>query len=201
MIPTFIVVGVKAWERYTKPCLESIKKHMPECEVVCVDNGSFYPDMDGVQMVRTDEVVCYAAGINAGLQGAYYNDWYLILNNDILIEKPFDIRHFEADNLYGFITYDFKSYKYLAGWGLFIPDNALDDIGYFDENLKPMWFEDADYCIRAQKAGYGLVTLDRKAYGVRHFEDENMTERKAYMSKNMRQRRINRQFIERKHDL
>jgi GT2 family glycosyltransferase len=64
-----------------------------------------------------------------------------------------------------------------------------------------MWFEDADYCIRAQKAGFGLKVLDRKEVGIRHFEDENMQERRAYMRKNMHERRINRQYVERKHGL
>jgi hypothetical protein len=111
-----VIVGVGEWERYTKPLLDSIRVHMPSMEVVCVDNGSCYPDYEGVKMIRTPEVICYAGGLNEGLNNAPESDWYLILNNDILIEKSFDIRHFEDDNLYGFIQYPFGKYQYLAGW-------------------------------------------------------------------------------------
>jgi GT2 family glycosyltransferase len=196
-----VIVGVGQWERYTKPLLDSIKAHMPDMGVVCVDNGSHYPDYEGVQMVRTPNVLCYAGGLNEGLQHAPHADWYLILNNDIIIERPFTTKGFSPSKLYGFIRYPFKRFWYLAGWGMFISYEALQDVGWFDDNLKPMWFEDADYCIRAQKAGYEIVVLDREDYGIRHYEDENMGERKAYMGKHMKQRILNRQYVERKHGM
>ena len=196
-----VIVGVGEWERYTKPLLDSMRLHNPDVSVVCVDNGSYYPDYEGVAMVRTNTVVSYPEALNVGLQACNSSDWYLILNNDILIEKPFSVADFDPGSLYGFIKYPFKRYEYLAGWAMFIPYDALVNVGYFDGELKPMWFEDADYCIRAQKAGFGLVVLDRKDVGIRHFEDENMDERKLYMSKNLPSRQRNRQYVERKHGL
>jgi hypothetical protein len=198
---TAIIVGVGQWQRYTKPLLESIARHMPDMRVTLVDNGGHYAPVDGVQVVTTEQVVSYPAAINAGLSTAQPSDWYLILNNDILIEKSFSVDKFDRKSLYGFIRYPFRQFYYLAGWALFLPYEALHDIGYFDEQLAPMWFEDADYCIRAVKAGYNLVTLDRKVFGIRHFEDENMTERRAYLKKHAQARQRNRQYVERKHGI
>ena len=196
---TAIIVGVGEWERYTKPLLDSIREHMPDMNVVVVDNGDHYPEYPGVQMVKTDTVISYPAAINLGLRKARTSEWYLILNNDILIEKPFTVDEFDRRSLYGLIMFPFREFQYLAGCALFIPYEALIDIGEFDEACTPMWFEDADYCIRATKANYDLVVLDRKELGIRHFEDENMDERKAYMNKNIVSRRRNRQYVERKH--
>lgn len=198
---TAVIVGVGEWERYTKPLLDSVKRFMPSMRVVLVDNGSHYPDTEGVMTVRTDEVVSYPEALNIGIETAGHSSWYLILNNDIIIERSFSVDDFDRKSLYGFIAYNFRQYRYLAGWAMFIPYEALHDVGLFDPELKPMWFEDADYCIRAHKAGYSLVVLDREDYGIRHFEDENMDERKAYMNKNMVSRQRNRQYVERKHDI
>ena len=196
-----VIVGVGGWERYTASLLYSMIKHNPDVSVVCVDNGNQYPDYDGVHMVRTNRVVSYPEALNIGLQACDASDWYLVLNNDILITKPFGCEDFDPGCLYGFIKYPFIKYEYLAGWAMFIPYEAIVSVGYFDEELKPMWFEDADYCIRAQKAGFGLVTLDREDIGILHYKDENMDERKRYMQANMPARQRNRLYVERKHGL
>lgn len=201
---TAVIVGVGQWERYTKPMLDSIDQYMPDMNVVLVDNGAHYTQeafQANISVIQTERVFGYAESLNFGLQNANASDWYLVLNNDILIEKPFSVEGFDRKALYGFITYPFRRYRYLAGWAMFIPYEALIEVGLFDPELRPMWFEDADYCIRAQKAGYKLVELDRKEVGIRHFEDENMSERKAYMNKNMQARQRNRQYVERKHGL
>ena len=116
---TAIIVGVGQWERYTKPLLDSIARFMPDMRTVLVDNGNRYPDVRGVYRVALDEVVCYAEAINEGMQAVMVSDWYLILNNDILIEKPFGTEDFDPGCLYGFIKYRFREWEYLAGWGLF----------------------------------------------------------------------------------
>ena len=195
-----VIVGTDKWDEYTKPLIDSMRIHNPDVSVVCVDNGSQYPDYDAT-MVRTNKVLSYPEALNVGLQACDASDWYLVLNNDILIRKPFGVEDFDPGCLYGFIKYPFIKYEYLAGWAMFIPYEAIVSVGYFDEELKPMWFEDADYCIRAQKAGFGLVELNRVEFGIHHIEDENMDERKRYMQENMPSRQLNRLYVERKHGL
>ena len=195
-----VIVGTDKWHEYTKPLIDSMRIHNPDVSVVCVDNGSQYPDYDAT-MVRTNKVLSYPEALNVGLQACDASDWYLVLNNDILIRKPFGVEDFDPGCLYGFIKYPFIKYEYLAGWAMFIPYEAIVSVGYFDEELKPMWFEDADYCIRAQKAGFGLVELNRVEFGIHHIEDENMDERKRYMQENMPSRQRNRLYVERKHGL
>lgn len=196
-----VVVGVDNWKRYTKPLLDSMRLHNPNISIVCVDNGSNYPDYDGMTMIRTTKVVCYAKALNIGLRACNSSDWYLILNNDILIEKPFKVEDFDPKCLYGFGLHTLHRFKYLVGFAVFIPYGALTNVGYYDEEFKPLWFEDADYSIRAQKAGYKLIALDRKEFGIYHFEDENMDERLSYKTKNMLAYKRNKLYVERKHGL
>lgn len=198
---TAVIVGVGKWELYTLPCIKSLQEHVPDVQIVCVDNGSKYPDMDGVKMLRTDNVVCYATALNIGIK-AVDSDWYIAMNNDLLITRPFSVKELKANKIYGFIKYSFASgFDYVPSWGMFIHQDTIDKIGYFDEALKPMWFEDADYCVRAVIAGIDLVVLERKDWGFYHIEDERQPERHGYMQQNMIHRRRNRQYVERKHGL
>lgn len=197
-----IIVGINDWEKYTLPFIDSLRTHT-RARIVCVDNGSQppYPVTEGVQMVRAEAVIPYPAALNIGLLAAPRSDWYFIANNDMLIEHSFDVQDLNLNNLYGFMQYSFSGHPYLAGWGLFISQKILETVGLFDEALAPMWFEDADYSIRCVRAGFGLQTLDRKAWGIRHFEDERMTDRKAYMQKHMEARQRNRKYVMVKHGL
>ena len=104
---TAVIVGVGKWDEYTKPCLDSIKATNPDWHVVCVDNGSQYPDYEGVQMERVPNIVSYAEGLNFGLIKAPVSNWYLILNNDIIIEKTISTKDLDHRALYGFIKYTF----------------------------------------------------------------------------------------------
>lgn len=203
---SLVITGTGEWKRYTKPFIDSILKYAPGFHIVCVDNGSQYPDVDGVQMVKLPEITSYPAVLNAGMR-AYKADWYFLCNNDMLITKPLSSSRFEGLNplcLYSWIKVVDKIYKfeYLESWSMFISDVIHRTIGGFDENFKPMWFEGADYCIRAVKEGFHMAEpLDRIEWGVYHLEDERMIERKAYMQEHMPQRLANREYLMSKHGL
>lgn len=204
---SIIIVGVKRWEDYTKPFLDSIKQYAPTLNVVCVDNGSFYPDYEGVKMVRTPEVISLPAAFNVGLRVTPESDWYITSSNDMLFTKDFPAYRFEFlpnDSLYSFVHVvdALYGFEYIENWMLFTPKRVYEGIGkWWDEAFAPMWFEAADYAIRAQKAGFRWTIEDRDDWGVYHREEERMIERKAYMRDNMGARLANREYLMRKHNI
>jgi GT2 family glycosyltransferase len=44
-----------------------------------------------------------------------------------------------------------------AGAFLMIRRDCWEELGGFDEGFYPLWFEDADYCARARKAGFRIL--------------------------------------------
>lgn len=203
---SIIIVGVKRWEEYTLPFIVSLKKYAPAINIICVDNGSSYPDFPGVKMVRTPEVVSLPAAFNVGLHETPDSDWYITSSNDMLITKPLDLARIEAlpnDSLYSFVHVvdALYGFEYIENWMLFTPRRVYEAVGEWDEAFAPMWFEAADYSIRAKKAGYKWTILDRDDWGVFHREEERMTERKAYMREHMQERLANREYLMRKHGI
>ena len=204
---SIIIVGVKRWDDYTKPFLDLLKKHAPTLNIVCVDNGGFYPDYDGVMMVRTPEIVSLPAAFNIGLTVTPVSDWYITSSNDMLCTKSFPAHNFECmedDSLYSFVHVVDAMYgfEYIENWMLFTPRKVYEGIGkWWDEAFAPMWFEAADYAIRAKNAGYRWTILDRNDWGVYHREEERMPERKAYMKENMGARLANREYLMKKHGI
>lgn len=204
---SIIIVGVARWSDYTRPFLDSIKQNAPGLNVICVDNGSMYPDYPGVKMVRTPTVISLPAAFNVGLRETPPSDWYITSSNDMLITKPLDVARIEAlpdDSLYSFVHVVDAMYgfEYIENWMLFTPARVYEGVGkWWDEAFAPMWFEAADYSIRAKKAGYKWTIIDREDWGVFHREEERMTERKAYMREHMPQRLANREYLMRKHGI
>jgi hypothetical protein len=195
-----IPVGVGKWEQYTLPLIKSIQKYAPSWHILCVDNGSMYPDMDSVQMVRTEEVVSYPKAINIGIK-AGVADWYIPMNNDVLFHQPGE-KHLEGLNprkFYGFEPYyQCEGKTFLAGWCYFISSAILKKIGMFDDNfLPPMWFDDVDYCWRVQKAGVTIETL--KDWGIEHFEKPRARERNELRNQHLDNYFHNFKYLKEKH--
>ena len=209
MTVSCIVVGLNEWERYTKPMLESTLKSNPDMPLVCVDNGSEpeYPDFELAQMVRLNKKYSYAGGLNTGLFLAPKSDWYIVINNDTLITKPI-VKRFETldhNCLYGFKLYEAPGnhfpFDYLSGWCMFLSKTLIEVVGTFDEELAPMYFEDADLSYRASQQGFGLVELDRSDWGIAHLENIRHSERRQYMDKHIDERKQNRRYVMEKHGL
>ena len=92
-----IIVGIDGWEKYTKPLIESIVIHEPDCGIVVVDNESQepYPDLKHWHSSRFEQTrvdrLCYSAAINWGKRLIYssWADWIVVLSNDVLCTSPF----------------------------------------------------------------------------------------------------------------
>lgn len=202
-----IAVGINNWDRYTKPFVDTLYQHEPEARCIFVDNASAFPynfaEYPNVKTARVVKTLGYAEALNYGAMIAEDADWYFFLNNDITWEKPFLHRFdgLDANKLHGFIQYKFAQYDYLAGWGFIVSRKMWKKVGQFDGSLTPMWFEDADYCIRAKKLGHILQVHDRKEWGIHHIEEENHQDRIRYLNANKPARIFNRAYVMRKHGL
>lgn len=148
---TAVILGHNLWEEYTLPLINSIQEHEPECKIVVVDNGSEPPYPMGVRADNSS----VANGLNAGLM-ASKDDWYLMLGNDAICTGPF-LHLFDGfcpHVIYGAELREWEVFHYLIGWCMAISAEALDDVGYFDEDFAPMFYEEVDWLFRAEQAGY-----------------------------------------------
>lgn len=202
-----VAIGINDWEKYTLPLIGSFRAHEFSAPLVIVDNCSDtpYPASGSAIIARTPQRLSYAAALNYGINHIKGADWYAVMNNDVLIHKPFTerVERLDPHYIYGFQEHptDLVNPKafYQSGWCMFISGCALLEVGYFDEAFAPMWFEDADYCIRAQKAGFGMQGLDREDWGIEHLAMERKYERERYMRDNNKARKANRERLWRKH--
>ena len=70
-----------------------------------------------------------------------------------------------------------KAEDFLTGCALFVPMETVDTVGEFDENYF-LYYEDADFCLRAKKAGFQLCIVPESI--VDHEEASRMHPRKTY---------------------
>lgn len=50
-----------------------------------------------------------------------------------------------------------EEFNYVGCGGMMIKHHVIKDIGLFDEQFAPMYFEDPDFCYRAFEAGYRII--------------------------------------------
>jgi GT2 family glycosyltransferase len=176
-----IIVGIDGWEKYTLPLIESIRENEPGLKIIVIDNCSSlpYPPVEGVSIVRTSNCICYSEALNYGIAIAGRCDWYMLLNNDVIVKKPFMRRVGKLDpsKLHGLEKHTFQDeIKYICGWFFLISEQVIDNIGLFDERFKGKWFEDVDYCIRAKKSGVEIQIHNPEGWGFEHLRSEKERE-------------------------
>jgi len=102
---------------------------------------------------------------NIGLAAAT-GDWLLVLDDDVVCKGAYweTIHSLDSNCVYGCEIHPNKlehDVRWLNEWCILIPRELYEKIGGFDENFKTsMAFGGADYCLRAQEAGYGVEPLD-----------------------------------------
>lgn len=201
-----IIVGVGQWEEYTKPLIQSIKKHEPGADVVVCDNGNKIPKVEkeniSVDFVTPQELVCYATAINMCVLSYVDFDWFIIMNNDVRCDGPFIdyVKTLRTDTIYGnklhpkFHKKFTSTTQFIDGWIYAIPKQAINDVGLWDGNFKIAGFEDADYCIRADEVGY-MVRKSKLPFT--HLEEHIRTTFDSYK----KHRLDNIEYLKKKHGL
>ena len=153
-----LIIGIDGWEQYTRPLIESIHAHEPECMVVVVDNASQTPYSVGPAIHRTPRL-CYSAAINLAHDIAGPADWYIVLSNDVLCTGPFAamLEALPTDGIAGPCLKETHGFSYLEGWCVAIPAPAWDALGGWDEQFQISSWEDVDYSQRALEHGFDVI--------------------------------------------
>jgi GT2 family glycosyltransferase len=129
-----------------------------------VDNGGGVPrDMEYSHLPA---IFVADAGFNFGVAASWnliiraniHQRWWLICNNDLTFEKGVldrlvsDVEaHLEEPNI---SMVEMGNESWGNHFGAFaVNDLAIDTVGWFDENLHPIYFEDTDWKRRAERIG------------------------------------------------
>lgn len=170
----FIIIAYKPKMEAFKRLLLRLKDHT----VIIVDNGSTLTldDVGRATLLSQMRNVGYAAAANIGIHHAsgLGVKWFVILNQDISFTK-LSIRNLlkACRTLSPCIAGPFgagldasrwttmlpsERVDYLTGSCLAIHERVVSKIGYFYEPYF-LYYEDADYCIRAKLAGFPLTKI------------------------------------------
>lgn len=159
-----ITTSVKGWNRYIKPLIDSVEKwEGVTSNIIIVDAGGFYPNTyKDTTIIHTPILNCSEAQ-NVGLAHSTA-EWFLVLDCDVLCEGKFiDIILELEHGVYGNVMHkaNHKLFTgpshWLDGWIYAFPREVYEKIGGFDENFQGSGFEDADFCWRAEEAGYEVL--------------------------------------------
>lgn len=166
---SIVIVGIDGWEDFTLPAILSIEKHSPSANLIVVDAASKVPyptDNLPCTVLRLDESSSYSYAINKGIEEAGDSDWYLVLNNDILVYGEIIVDELSEDVIYGKQILEEKGHRWLGLWIAMLSKKTIDLVGKFDEKFLLCGFEDADYCIRAFSKG---IKTEFFQFPVKHF--------------------------------
>uniref|UniRef100_UPI00333E82C9 glycosyltransferase n=1 Tax=Prochlorothrix hollandica TaxID=1223 RepID=UPI00333E82C9 len=162
------------------PLWETNLKHLPNCQIIFIDNGSQPPAAAQLQtfctqhqitLIRNAENRGFAAANNQGLaiaQGTYI----LHLNNDLQILEPLPLAYLCAaagEGLTGpALSANELNIPYVEGWALCIRRSTLEDLGGWGEDYGPGYWDDVDLNHRATLAGYPIRPLPLLNQLIRH---------------------------------
>lgn len=186
IIPTFN--GLK----YTKMCVESIKKHtFHPYEIIVVDNGSsdgtveYLESTGGIKRIFNRENRGYPAACNQGIE-ASDSPYVLLLNNDIILTKYWLSRLFQGffaypdTGLVGPRSNDSAGYQQIKAPEMKSPQD-IDSFAKKIKTIAPRQFREVDYL-----SGFALL-IDRKVirnvgmlderFGVGNYEDQDFCKR------------------------
>lgn len=90
----------------------------------------------------------------------FYSNQWLDALIDPLRSNPKLIVGTEFVNINSVAVVDGKMRTYLNGWCLAFHRNAVHDIGYFNEEFSPCFYEDVEFSFRAKANGYELKQVN-----------------------------------------
>ena len=164
---------------------------LPSEETIVVDNGQTVvsKDIGKATLLSQSTNTGYATAANIGIrhQIAYGFEWFVILNQDVEITRTAveDLTK-QLTALEPCIAGPFvggldtkrwtsklpsKRVDYISGSCLAIHKNVVEKIGYLYEPYF-LYYEEADYCVRAKRAGFALHHL--RVEGVAHEESVSL---------------------------
>ena len=178
---------------------------LPKTKTIIVDNGGtlLSDDLGKVTLLSQTANIGFGAGANIGIRHAIAHgaSWFVVMNQDLsvtasaigrlsdMLEKlePSVAGPFSGglDPKRWTTILPSETCDYISGSCIAIHEKAVTKAGYFFEPYF-MYYEDADYCIRAKRAGIPLTHLDLEGFG--HEETKSLgkgsTAHAYYMARN-----------------
>ena len=166
--------------------------------VILVDNSGLKDNpykKQGINVVSNGVNFGFGGGANVGIKLALERgaDWVSVMNQDlglskkafdnltktIISQKPGIVGPFagELDKNRWTTILPAMKVNYISGACMAIHRNVIEKIGFFYDPYF-MYYEDVDYCIRAQRAGFPLVRFETS--GISH-EDSPTLGKGSYL--------------------
>jgi GT2 family glycosyltransferase len=160
-------------------------------QIVIVDNGDVVPEITNgnIRVIRPGHNLGVSASWNLILKSTPKAPWWMFSNSDIEF-APGDLdrlsHHMETEG----------GVALLGTFSVFgVTAQALETVGFFDENFAPAYFEDNDYDYRCQLAGISLVGLPT---GLRHEISSTLRSSESYHRQNQYTFACNQDYYRRK---
>jgi GT2 family glycosyltransferase len=156
---------------------------VPVDHLLIIDNGASYQTALTLDLGDNFKKVTHlpmpanlgvSGSWNLGIKSFPYAERWFIVSNDVIFEPGALEKLSQARRDEITLTGDAPHWQAFA-----LGDEAVSDIGLFDESLFPAYFEDNDYSRRAEFVGVNIRLLDLK---IRH--DNSSTIKAGYMEKN-----------------
>lgn len=147
----FLVIVPTMSEEVLDKCIESIDPKYHQSLYVVDNTPDGFAQKYGVPFEHHPENIGISRSWNIGAHAVVENDWdyVVIMSGTIVFEKGMNdlVAQMEANaNPYGLETQH--------GWHLIcFKPKVFKQIGYFDENFYPAYYEDSDYIRRMELAG------------------------------------------------
>ncbi|HLD24464.1 MAG TPA: glycosyltransferase family 2 protein [Patescibacteria group bacterium] len=186
-IVAFIIIAYRPKVEDLKRLINALKDH----PTIIVDNGGTltFDDVSRATFLSQTTNIGFGAAANIGIHHAsgLGADWFVILNQDMMLPRVavrslVKLLKKTPPGIAGPISgaLDHKRWTtilpadrvdYLTGSCLAIHEKMVGKVGYFYEPYF-LYYEDADYCVRAKRAGFGLTKLTLE--GISHEESVSL---------------------------
>jgi len=152
---------------------------------------NYQTDQINIVLIENDKNLGFSGGCNVGIRRGLQNgsDWIILLNNDAWVETDFIsslvanlagkegivavpliedgriVYSGKVEWLKPALSHTFHPHgtnEYVIGGGMAVHKKVFDTIGFLDENYF-LYFEDADFSLRARQGGLTMTILDAPA--------------------------------------
>lgn len=167
-------------------CINSCRYYEPNTPIITVDDHSSFPYTRGEYHIKRIGLSGVAPSWNKGIQEAWSRGatHVFVINDDVeLIEPVLESLIDVCDGDIGVVgpatTHLARKHpriredmRWFPGWAFLLPKHTWDQVGSFDETLRPAFWEDGEYWLRVHK--HNLALLRNETVAVAHLESQTV---------------------------
>lgn len=194
MIPNLIVPVLNRYDLLQR-MLDTIDIKI--AHLVLIDNGDNldkmrFPDLvQDVHYIPLPGNLGVAGSWNLGIKVLPHHDRWFFGSNDIML-TPGDLAELADAKTDELTITDSRPHFQLFAVG----EEVVREVGLFDENYYPAYFEDDDYLLRTRKHNFNITRLQ---LGVRHDNSSTLRSNQMFQQHNSRTYVDNQKYFQHKH--